>query len=461
MQVSTAMAARVGRIGAAVVLAGVAVLGGVGVAPAVAAPVGAAPASGPAAGSVLQTGEFFGAASGGAQSGKFRFTGRGDGQSANWSLAVDLFDPTMRDCLGVGDLGVDLIGLMNRDGRGPFGGHVGLVRIYGFQANNRPFVPVHDMTGDELLGCLRLVRPDLPAGAAFTLADREHQSWPAGAGAADGTFDLVTYSDHLGYMVHQWIPGRGWQHGASIGGHGMQPSVVRQRDGSLRIFVAGGGSHVYSAVITRDRRFSGWRSLGGGVLAAAAPLLNLDGSVSAYVLGTDHQVYQGLIAASGLFKGWIPLGKPPRPPDLLPSSVTLKSQIAAVGTGGGRVTLVGAASFHSFAKSYANGRWGAWQMLPDRINEVGLDGLSGVSPAAGQVLLAWGTNERQAHVGSLRNGQWGPTTNLGGTVDRIFASQIGARTDLWTDGVNGALYQRTAKAGHWGAWIVLPMSTPF
>lgn len=450
------MTGGIGRFGAATALLAVAVLGGgVTGSPAQAAP-GVVPAAAPPAGSVLQTGEFYGFPFEGPQVGKFRFVGRGDGQSTNWSLSVDLTAFPVSDCLGTSD-GVDMLGLMKRDGRGAFGGHVTLVRLYRQSPGDQQEAAVRDVTGDELLNCLRLVRPDLPAGAAITLLDRLDQFEPAGAGAADGTFDLVTFTSTFGYLVNQWLPGRGWQPAASIGGSGLEPSVVRQRDGSLRIFVVGGGSHLYSTVISRDRHFSGWRNLGGGLRSAPTPVLNLDGSVSAYVVGNDHQLYQGLIAATGLFKGWIPLGKPPRVPDLLP--IVIDDQVAAVGTGGGRVTVAATNGFHVVSRSYATGHWGPWQLLPDQGLEVYQHGLAGVSPAPGRVLLAWTSEppDFPAHVNTLINGRWGRVTNLGGSVGRIFASQIGARTDLWADGGNGSKYQRTATAGHWGPWIKLPI----
>jgi hypothetical protein len=457
------MTGGIGRFGVVAVLSAVAVLGG-GVtrsaaeaAPGVSGPAaGPTSAAGPAAGSVLQTGEFYVFPEEGPQFGNFRFVGRGDGQSTNWSLDADLDSAPVSDCLGVTGQRIDMVGLMKRDGHGAFGGHVTLVRLFEIMPTDQQAAGVRDLTGDQLLGCLRLVRPDLPAGAAFTLLDRLDHFEPAGVGAADGTFDLVTFTGNFGYLVTQYVPGRGWQPAASIGGSGLEPSVVRQRDGSLRIFVVGGGSHLYSAVISRDRRFSGWRNLGGGLRNAPTPVLNLDGSVSAYVIGNDHQLYQGLIAASGLFKGWIPLGKPPVFSGLLP--IVLDDHVAAVGTGGGRVTVVATNAFDVVTRSYATGHWGPWQLLPWQSDgaEVYQHGLTGVSPAPGQMLLAW-TPDAPVHVNTLVNGRWGRLTNLGGSVSRIFASQIGARTDLWADGFNNAMYQRTATSGHWGPWIKLPL----
>lgn len=420
----------------------------------------------PPVGSLLEPGRFYPGASLGPTTGGWRVTGQGDRQTNRWTprWTIDFDDAAAARCAG-GESPY-LIGLLRRDGVGPFGGHVLTARFYRFDTNG--YVGYRDFTGDQLLACFRTVMPSIPDGTAFDIVtQRLEQYWPAGAAGSNGRFDLVTASNGLGYMVAQYLPGKGWQPPAPIGGEGFEPAVLRLRDGTLRIFVRAQASPVlYTGDISPDRRFLGWRNWGGSLASNAAPVLMPDGSVAAYAVGTNRQVRQARWTASGVFRGWISLGSPPLESGRLP--FVLMGAPAAASTGGGNVTLAVTNDGDQIrTHSYVEGRgWGGWVEPDPQLNPVWSaqpNSLAAVSAGDGSFYLYWSSARADIYLRVMtsraRNGRWSTPTSLGGQASHITASRIGGRVDLWVDGFSPTsvdMYQRTNVSGSWRPWVRLP-----
>ena len=406
----------------------------------------------PPTGSVLEPGEFYTDSQLGSTGG-WRVVGQGDGQTTTWTIDFD--ENAARACGG--GRSVSMIGIIRRDGQGPFGGHVLAARLYDFD-NTKGYFPFMNLSGFELLTCFRMVNPNLPDGTAFIITtDRVEQFWPAGTGAADGHFDLVTNSNGLGYMVGEYLPGKGWLPPAPIGGQGFEPSVLRLPNGGLRIFVEGQSvPTLYTADISADRHFLGWHRVGGGLASSPYPILMPDGQVSVFVIGTNGLLYQGLFAADGRFRDWVRIGAP--------EDERLVGEPTAASTGGGNVTIAVTdddAEIHT--RDYVRGHgWGPWTRLPGSTS-FAQEGLAAVSPGGGVVDLYWKgtTTETFNHVLTKRKskGKWGGTTDLGGRVGYLFASYRAGRTDLWaqtTSPTTQSMWQRTNVLGTWRSWHRLP-----
>ena len=408
----------------------------------------------PPAGSVLEPGEFYTDTQLSSSVGGWRVVGQGDGQTTTWSINFD--ENAARACGG--GRSVSMIGIIRRDGQGPFGGHVLTARLYDLD-NTNGYFPFMDLSGFELLTCFRMVNPNLPDGTAFTITtDHVQQFWPAGAGAADGHFDLVTGSNGLGYMVGEYLPSGGWLPAAPIGGQGFEPSVLRLPSGGLRIFIeAQSVPALYTADISADRHFLGWHKVGGGLASNPYPILMPDGQMSAFVIGTNGLLYQGRFDADGQFRDWVSIGAPA-------DAGGLSGEPTAASTGGGNVTVaVTDNDSDIYTRDYVRGQgWGPWTHLPGG-NSFAQPGLAAVSPGGGVVDLYWKgtTTETFNHVLTKRksNGKWGGTTDLGGQVGYLFASYRAGRTDLWAQALSPttqSMWQRTNTSGTWSSWHRLP-----
>jgi hypothetical protein len=208
--------------------------------------------------------------------------------------------------------------------------------------------------------------------------------------------------------------------------------------------------------VSRGRRFSGWRSLGGGVAGRAYPVVFPDGTIAAYVVGNNNLFHQALLTGRGEFRGWTTLGRPGvvRGVPFMPLTVT------AAATGGGRVTVLATNGFDLVTRSSGNGRWGPWTVVDPPLDLVHQGGIAAASTAPGQLTLVWASQPPglNPHLSTLAGGRWSRSINLGGTFPpgEFFASATGSRLDLWTKNDRG-IFQRTSKAGHWGPWTLLPI----
>jgi hypothetical protein len=97
---------------------------------------------------------------------------------------------------------------------------------------------------------------------------------------------------------------------ASLGGGVSSIAVGRNLDGRLEVFARGTDSALWHTwQTTPNGGWSGWASLGGGILATPAIAANSDGRLEAFVQGTDGALWHNWqTTPNGAWSGWASLG---------------------------------------------------------------------------------------------------------------------------------------------------------
>lgn len=341
----------------------------------------------------------------------------------------------------VGAIGILTRGPATSGGVGP----VLTARLYGVAGG--AYTVARDLTGEQLLACLRTVEPSLPAGTEFVVTVRElAPDLPAGVATADGTLDIVTASQDIGYVVTR-TPGVAGR--APIGGAGLTPAVSRLSGGGLRTIVRGGNAQLYASDVTATRQFSGWRSAGGGASSDPVAAQLADGGTGAWFVGLNGQLYQGVWTAGGTFSRFIALGTP--------EAGGLSGQapgVTAVSGGRFTVAVTAATGGRVWTRTYTPGSgWGGWRRVPDVVSSG--YALAAVPAGVADLQLFWTDAADRVLTRRSTNGVWGTTYDLSQGLHffGVTATSRNGVIDVFAGQSSGGL--RRHFDGAWSSWLTL------
>lgn len=215
------------------------------------------------------------------------------------------------------------------------------------------------------------------------------------------------YDGALWYRVFDFAA-MGWVGGwTSLGGQlTSSPAAVSPSSGHLDVYVAGTDGAVYERSYSSGA-WNAWYKVGGQVAPGTGPgASGWPGREDVFIQGTDGALYQKTWAGASGWSNWANLGG------------KLTWSPAAVSWGPGRIDVsIRGSDGAVWWKYYQNG-WSGWKSLGGQI-----------APGTGPAASVWRTNDAPAPVG---------------------------REDVFVDGTNGALYQKTWTAtSGWGNWANL------
>jgi SpoIID/LytB domain protein len=331
---------------------------------------------------------------------------------------------------------VQRISVLSRDGHGDWGGRLLSVRLTGLTATGGSVT--QDVTGSSLRSCagMKTTYATVTSGLRVTVT-------PAGIRNPDGSVDLFARGPAGDLQHRRYVPAAGWQawqsHGGTIYG---APTVERDADGSLVVWVRGGSNRLYRGV-WRAGAWQGWTSYGGSITSRPSPAVLPDGSRYVVARGSDARLQYASWDAAGTFTGWHSLGGVLDPAG--PS-------VAATGPGGLVAAVVGARG-QIYLKSMTNGVWAPTFTL---IGGATTSDVAVAAPADGVVDVYVRTSDgtQAMHTRRSVNRVWGAWQNVGGGLaDGPWADVVEGtgRTEIWVAGTNAAIYLRT-RTTVWGPW---------
>jgi hypothetical protein len=227
-------------------------------------------------------------------------------------------------------------------------------------------------------------------------------SAPAVCAQNNGSLDLFAEGTNSALYFKQWDSTTGWSASTSLGGVlASGPAAVSQGAGAIDVFVRGGDNGLWEKTTTNGgSSWSNWASLGGQIASGTGPAASSSGSrLDVFVQGTNGAMYQKTWNGTS-WSNWISLG----------GSLT-SSPAATSPTSGAIDVFVRGGDNGLWEKTTTNGgsSWSNWASLGGQI-------ASGTGPAA---------------------------------------SSSGSRLDVFVQGTNGAMYQKTWNGTSWSNWISL------
>jgi hypothetical protein len=234
---------------------------------------------------------------------------------------------------------------------------------------------------------------------------------------------------------------------SSLGGKlasGTGPAADAQSANSLDVFVQGADNALWHRSM-QGSAWSAWGSLGGVLTSSPAAASPANGVMDVFVRGTDGALYSKQLSG-GVWGGWKKIG----------------GQLAS-GTGPA-ADAQNASSLDVFVQGtdhvpyythWDGTTWSAWKSLGGTLTS----SPAATSPANGVIdVFVRGTDgaiwERTTTNGGATWSNW---ASLGGQLASgtgPAASSQGSRLDVFAEGANGTLYQKTST-GSWSGWISL------
>lgn len=379
-----------------------------------------------------------------------------DGVPGNWTFRwlglpgshlTEFSRAAAATCAGGGRT-VGAIGILSRGA--PVGGQYATVqsaRLY--QRSGSTWTIARDLTGPQLLDCVRAADPAAPDSTAFDIiVDPLRSNFPAGVSNGAGV-DVVSASE-IGYLIKNQPDVDRASSPAPAGGtlSGTAPSVTRLPSGRLRIVITGGGSQaLYTADATPNGQFSGWRSAGGAASGDPTAVQTADGGTSAWFVGLNGALYQGIWNAAGAFVRYVALGTPE------PDGFSGKPAAAAVGNGRFTVTAGSADGGRTWTRTYTPGSgWGAWARVPGITLSTGVAPcFAAVSSRPGDHQLFWLGPDEHVFTRRATNGVWGKSYDLGGPYYGVSATASGTVVDLLVSESRDGLWRRF-DGTNWGPY---------
>jgi stage II sporulation protein D len=331
---------------------------------------------------------------------------------------------------------VQRMSVLSRDGHGDWGGRLLSVRLTGQTATGGTVTL--DVTGSSLRSCagMKTSYATVTSGLKVTVA-------PTAVHNPDGSVDLFARGPGGDLQHRRYVPGAGWQGWQSHGGQIVgAPTVERDADGSLAVWVRDGGNRLVGGV-WRAGTWQGWTSYGGSITSRPSPAVLPDGSRYVVARGSDARLQYASWTAAGAFTGWHSLGGLLNPAGPSVATTGPGSLVVAVVGGHGQV----------YVRSMTNGVWGSAFTL---IGGATASDVAVAAPAAGvvDVYLRASDGTQAMHTRRAVNRVWGAWQNLGGGLaDGPWADVVegAGRTEVWVAGTNGGIYLRK-RTTTWGPY---------
>lgn len=266
---------------------------------------------------------------------------------------------------------------------------------------------------------------------------------PAATARNATSLDVFTKGTDNALWWKHWSSTEGWSAKTPLGGYlTSDPAVVYRGSGKMDVFARGGNGALWMRSTTNGgSTWTGWTSLGGGILQGTGPAVSprLDG-YDAFVTGNNGAVWQKTVTTGGTID-WHSLG----------GSGTSSPAAASRGTNQIDVFVRGKNEApYQTTTSNGGSTWTAWQKLDGLID-------SSTSPAvtarAGGLELFVTGHDHQLYQKTLTGTTWSGWQSLGGSLTSSAgaASRSSTAIDVFVRGGNGGLWQRTYNSG-WGAW---------
>jgi acylphosphatase len=272
---------------------------------------------------------------------------------------------------------------------------------------------------------------------------------PLVASNLDGRLEVFARgNDNALWHIWQLVPNGGWSGWASLGGGIVgRPAVGRNADGRLEVFVRGTDNALHHMwQVAPNSGWSKWQSLGGGLTGAPAVARNADGRLEVFVRGTDialHHMWQ--VAPNGGWSSWQGLG------------AILKSDPVVERNADGRLEV--------FVRGTDNALHHTWQVAPNSgwSGWAGLGGGLAGAPVVGSnedgglEVFVRATDNALHHMWQVApNSGWSNWQGLGGvlTSDPAVSRNADGRLEVFARGPDTALKHmwQVAPNSGWSGW---------
>lgn len=277
-----------------------------------------------------------------------------------------------------------------------------------------------------------------PAGrsAPWTALGGTVNASPSIASWAPGRIDIFTRgTDDV--MYQKWSDG---QFKPWVGHPGMfndDPCIIAPFANRLDVFARGKDNGVYQRWWDGSK-WNGWVALGGQTAASPVALAPRNGRWDVFMLGTDRAIWHRY--ADNGWSGWISLGG-----GLLdPPAVVCRDNRYDVFARGLDNSL--------YQKTWQNGTWSSWTLHGGQFT----GRFTAVSSAPGRIDVFGRGTDGALWTRSLRGGTW-TWLALQGSLgsDPVAISVTADRLDVLARGSDGALVHRRQAAGVWLPWARL------
>jgi acylphosphatase len=299
--------------------------------------------------------------------------------------------------------------------------------------------PRRELTDDDIQGIRSIY------GARFRWDSLGGQiSMPTVGRNADGRLEVfVQGTDGALWHIWQTAPNNGWSGWESLGGWITTPVVAQNADGRLEVFVRGSDGALWHIWQTAPNNgWSGWESL-GGVISMPTVGKNADGRLEVFVQGTDGALWHiWQTAPNNGWSGWESLGG------------WITTPVVAQNADG-RLEVFVQGSDHAL--------WHIWQTAPNN-GWSGWESLGGwiADPAVGRnadgrlELFVQGSDNALWHIWQTApNNGWSGWASLGGWIRRpAVAKNADDRLEVFVAGSDTALWHiwQTAPNNGWSGW---------
>jgi len=267
---------------------------------------------------------------------------------------------------------------------------------------------------------------------------------PAACAQDANSLDVFVQGTDNALWYRHYQSGSGWSAWQSLGGRlTSAPAAASRSAGKIDVFVRGTDGALWSkATADGGTSWSNWYKIGGQLLAGTGPAAYEWGGarIGVFVTGTNKALYHISYDASGPWSSWQSLGG------------TLTSSPAATSPTSGVIDVYGRGGDGAlWSREYKNNAWSSWSSLSGKL-------ASGTGPAA----CSWGPGRLDVFVqgtnGALYqksyNSAWSGWQSLGGklTSSPAAAAASGSnRIDVFVRGTDGALWWKYYNGG-WGGW---------
>lgn len=252
-------------------------------------------------------------------------------------------------------------------------------------------------------------------------------------------------------LWHTWqtTPNGGWSGWASLGGGILAtPAIAANSDGRLEAFVQGtDGALWHNWQTTPNGAWSGWASLGGW-LANPAVGRNHDGRLEVFGVGSDSAVYHiWQNTPSGSWSGWSGMGGVASGPIAVGSNSDGRLEVFVRGSD---------SALHHAWQTTPSGAWSGWASLGGVLT--GPPALAKNADGRLEVFVQ-GTADRPHHIWqNTPGGGWSGWSAFEGAVKSMSVTRnLDGRLELFARGTDQALYHnwQTAPNGAWSGWATL------
>jgi peptidoglycan/xylan/chitin deacetylase (PgdA/CDA1 family) len=273
---------------------------------------------------------------------------------------------------------------------------------------------------------------------------------PAAAVTATGKHVLVRGA--AGALYQRIGRPSGWTGWQSLGGGIVSgPSAVATDAATTAVFITGTNNQVYQRTVT-DTGGGGWTNLGGVATSKPGAAAGPGGRVAVVIRGTTGAAYLREYAPAGGWRGWTNLG----------GGLASAPTVAITADGGLTVAMIGTDNA-LWVRHRTGTVWAAWHRIGGYLSaEPAMSATADGSRLVGVFRGHGGaTGTIYAPVADAAGAQWPSWPSLGGNLISGAAITVdGAAVDAFGYGTNGRIYQNVARTGAtatgWTGWQVLP-----